>query len=79
LNEETLFHLAKEKPLGEWPAFLEEASVGRPELRRRVEVLLRADDAPGSLLARPTADAETLGRRPGEDHRSFPQLSQPSR
>jgi WD40 repeat protein len=66
MTEETLFHLAREKPPGERPAFLEQACAGDAELRRRVEVLLQAHDAPGSLLNRPAhppqaaAEAETI-------------------
>jgi WD40 repeat protein/serine/threonine protein kinase len=70
MNEETLFHLARERPPAERPAFLDEACAGDAALRRRVEVLLRAHDDSGSLLdhtaleqaddAPPAAEAETL-------------------
>jgi WD40 repeat protein/tRNA A-37 threonylcarbamoyl transferase component Bud32 len=53
MNEETLFHLAREKPPGERAAFLDQACTGDTALRRRVEVLLQAHDDPGSLLDRP--------------------------
>src|SRR5437870_2692590 len=66
MNEETLFHLALEKPPGERAAFLKDACAGDSGLRRRLEVLLRAHNAPDSLLNRPAlegaAEAETLGR-----------------
>jgi WD40 repeat protein len=70
MTEETLFHLAREKPPGERPAFLEQACAGDAELRRRIEVLLQAHDAPGSLLDRsadPLASfAEAATIAPGE-------------
>ncbi len=53
MNEETLFHLAREKPPGERAAFLDEACAGDAALRRRVEVLLGAHEAPASFLDRP--------------------------
>ncbi len=53
MNEETLFHLALARPIGERSAFLDEACAGDDALRCRLEVLLRAHDDPGSLLDRP--------------------------
>jgi WD40 repeat protein/serine/threonine protein kinase len=53
MNEETLFHLAREKPLSERSAFLNAKCGGDAALRQRVEELLRADEAAGSFLARP--------------------------
>src|SRR5437867_3952445 len=53
MNEETLFHLAREKPPAERAAFLDDACAGDEALRRRVEALLRAHDDPASLLDRP--------------------------
>ena len=50
MNEETLFHLAREKPTGERAAFLDEACAGDAALRQRMEMLLRAHDASGSFL-----------------------------
>ena len=61
MNEETLFHRAREKPPGERAAFLDEACAGDAELRRRVDVLLQAHDDPVSLLDRPV-----LGGGPAE-------------
>jgi WD40 repeat protein len=64
MNEETLFHLARQKPPEQRPAFLDEACGGDAALRRRVEELLAADAEPNSFLAdKPPAAAEmaTLG------------------
>src|SRR5438093_153383 len=69
MTEEMLFHLVIEKPPDERAAFLDEACSGDDALRRRLEVLLSAHDAPEDLLDRPVveitevesvADAETL-------------------
>jgi serine/threonine protein kinase/WD40 repeat protein len=56
MNEETLFHLAREKPTGERAAFLDEACAGDAALRQRMEMLLRAHDASGSFLERPALE-----------------------
>jgi serine/threonine-protein kinase len=53
MNEETLFHLAREKPPGERATFLEQACAGDAALGQRVEALLQAHDEPGSFLDRP--------------------------
>jgi len=53
MNEETVFHLAREKPPHERAAFLEAACAGDAEMRQRVEVLLEADDSVGSFLQTP--------------------------
>jgi tRNA A-37 threonylcarbamoyl transferase component Bud32/outer membrane protein assembly factor BamB len=53
MNEESLFHLAREKPPRERAAFLDEACAGDTGLRQRLEMLLQVDDAPGSLLELP--------------------------
>jgi eukaryotic-like serine/threonine-protein kinase len=53
MNEETLFHLALEKPAGERAAFLAQACAGDPALRQRLAVLLLAHDNPGSFMAKP--------------------------
>jgi eukaryotic-like serine/threonine-protein kinase len=50
MNEETLFHEARQKPVDERTAFLDEACGGDIALRARVESLLQADDNPDSLL-----------------------------
>jgi serine/threonine protein kinase len=47
MNEETLFHLAREKAPKDRPAFLDAACAGNPALRRRIEVLLQADSETG--------------------------------
>ncbi len=59
MNEETIFHLAREKSPDERDAFLDSACAGDAGLRQRLEVLLRADAAEGSFLAR-SAVAATL-------------------
>ncbi len=68
MNEETLFHLAREKSPDERAAFLDEACTGDAALRQRVEALLRADDGAGSFLARPAlndaAPQETMYQPP---------------
>jgi hypothetical protein len=56
MNEETLFHLAREKPPKERAAFLDEACAGNEALRRRVEALLYEHDAPSELLDRPAME-----------------------
>ncbi len=50
MNEETLFHEARQKPAGERKRFLVEACSGDLALRQRIEILLHADDNPDSLL-----------------------------
>jgi WD40 repeat protein/serine/threonine protein kinase len=61
MNEETLFHLALEKPASERAAFLEQACGGDDDLRRRVAALLHAHDNPGSFLGQPPLAAGPLG------------------
>jgi tRNA A-37 threonylcarbamoyl transferase component Bud32 len=61
MNEETLFHLAREKSPDQRGEFLDKACAGDAELRRRVETLLRADEAAGSFLARPAVEGSTDG------------------
>ena len=46
MSDETLFHLALEKPATERPAFLEGACAGDVALRLRVEALLRSHETP---------------------------------
>src|SRR5262245_24687512 len=68
MSEETLFHLALEKPPHERAAFLAEACGGDGALRRRVEALLQAHDDPASFLRAPPPDlAPTLEAAPGRD------------
>src|SRR6187399_2612095 len=50
MNEETLFHLAREKPPDQRAAFLDEACAGDTALRQRLEVLLAAHEQPASFL-----------------------------
>jgi serine/threonine protein kinase len=56
MREETLFHLALEKPATERAAFLQQACAGDVELCRRVEALLHAHDNPGSFLGKPVPE-----------------------
>src|SRR5262245_3616124 len=56
MNEETLFHLAREKPPDERAAFLDEACTGNTALRQRLEILLAAHANPGSFLQSPALD-----------------------
>ena len=57
MNEETIFHLAREKSPDERPAFLDTACAGDAALRHRLEMLLRADEAAGSFLSQPALEA----------------------
>src|SRR5262245_49672124 len=50
MNEETLFHLAREKPPDQRAVFLDEACAGDTALRERLEILLAAHEHPGSFL-----------------------------
>src|SRR4029078_12393038 len=59
MNEETLFHLACEKPPDERAAFLDEACAGDASLRQRLEILLAAHDEPGSFLKSAARDDGT--------------------
>ena len=56
MNEETLFHLACEKPPDERAAFLDEACAGDAALRERLEILLTAHEHPASFLKPATRD-----------------------
>ena len=78
MNDETLFHLALEKPAAERPAFLEQACAGDDALRQRVEALLRSHETPDSFLVRseenPEATTDSSSnpdrptpKRPGRD------------
>jgi tetratricopeptide (TPR) repeat protein len=58
MNEETLFEEALSRPPEERAAFLEQACVGRPDLRAAVEALLAAHAKPGHVLDRPPIDPE---------------------
>jgi WD40 repeat protein/serine/threonine protein kinase len=58
MREEELFYLALAQPPDRRATFLDGACADDPELRRRVEVLLRAHDEPGNFLARPPAGVE---------------------
>src|SRR4051794_15326956 len=59
MNDETLFHLALERPIGERSAFLEEACAGDEAVRRRVGALLRSHETPDSFLAGPAVTPGT--------------------
>jgi serine/threonine protein kinase len=59
----TLFHLARERPANERADYLDAACAGDPELRRRLEIILDADDRPGDFLARPVVN---LGAPPDQ-------------
>jgi serine/threonine protein kinase len=55
-DAKSLFLQASELPPIERKAFLDRACEGQPELRVRVESLLRSFDDPGSFMARPVSD-----------------------
>jgi serine/threonine protein kinase len=66
MNEESLFHLAREKAPSERAAFLDEACAGNARLRQRVEVLLQAHENPENVLERPVVIPEaTIDSHPG--------------
>jgi tRNA A-37 threonylcarbamoyl transferase component Bud32 len=46
---------------GEWPAFLDQACAGQPDLRRRVEVLLEAHREAGTAANRARSDQPSTG------------------
>src|SRR5947209_13424593 len=74
MTEETLFYLAQQQPdPAARAAFLDQACVNQPELRTRLEKLLRAGDAPASFLDRPaaTSDPQT-GACPDRDEPGHP-------
>jgi WD40 repeat protein len=64
MDEETLFHQARERPPHERAAFLDAACGGDAALRHRVEDLLNADDQPGDFLDRPPAADGVEGEGP---------------
>jgi tRNA A-37 threonylcarbamoyl transferase component Bud32 len=61
MNEETLFHLAREKSPDEREAFLNSACAGDAALLQRVEALLRADEASRGFLDRPAIESAAAG------------------
>src|SRR6516225_1423930 len=56
-REEALFALALEKPAEKRPAFLDVMCEGDPTLRRRLDALLAAHNAPDELSPVPAAKA----------------------
>ncbi len=66
MTEEELFHRALEKPtLAEQLAFLDGVCAGQPELRRRVERLLRCHRHEDSFLQPATTAEGPVAERPG--------------
>src|SRR5262249_44073651 len=64
--EEELFHRALEKPtLAEQLAFLDQACADQPELRQRVERLLRSHRQEDSFLQPPATTDEALSEKTG--------------
>jgi eukaryotic-like serine/threonine-protein kinase len=71
MSEETIFVTALEKATpAERAAYLESACAGDPELRRRVEALLRAHEQSGDLLDPPVQDPGPLTEPAGAAVRS---------
>jgi serine/threonine protein kinase len=73
---QALFLAAVERPAADRAAFLDSECGGDAELRRRVEALLRAHDAPESFLAQPVVPAPATGAsmpNPGEPGRPAPE------
>jgi serine/threonine-protein kinase len=68
MNEETLFHLARERAPAERAAFLDAACAGNAALRKRLEVLLQAHEGSGCLLDQPVFECptEAVTLQPGE-------------
>jgi serine/threonine protein kinase/tetratricopeptide (TPR) repeat protein len=64
MNEETLFHLAREKPPEQRAAFLDAACGDDDDLRQRLKVILEAYDHPGGFLERPAIDPTTTLDQP---------------
>src|SRR5690242_17671187 len=58
MSDETLFHLALEKPTAERAAFLEQAGAGDEARRCRIEELLRSHETPDSFLVGPAVNPE---------------------
>src|SRR5262249_38760796 len=64
--EEDLFHRALEKPtLAEQLAFLDEVCAGQPEIRQRVERLLRSHRREDSFLQGGVATGQPIAENPG--------------
>src|SRR5690349_12566110 len=64
MNEETLFQEALSRSPEDRAAFLDQACVGRPELRAAVEALLAAHDKTGNILYK--LPAQTVDSGPGQ-------------
>ncbi len=83
MNEESIFHEAREKSPSERAAFLDSTCAGNLSLRQRIEVLLRAHDNPGGFLDRPVMETmsveaiSTLNRAVGERATAADSRSQP--
>ena len=57
MDDEELFHLAREMPIGDRTSFLDRACADEPDRRKRVEALLRSHETPDSFLAGPAYDS----------------------
>ena len=59
INIEEIFNIARQKQIPtERTAYLDEVCRNRPEVRKRVEELLKADEAAGGFLEPPEATLE---------------------
>src|SRR5262245_24012527 len=56
MNEEEIFAAALEQEASRRASFLDEACAGDPELRRRIENLLKCHDQAGAFFEKPAAD-----------------------
>ena len=72
MNEETLFHLACEKPPDQRAAFLDEACAGDAALRQRLKILLAANEHPGSFLQSPARNNGNGESASTAGHSAFP-------
>src|SRR5262249_9147735 len=71
MTERDIFIAALQKDVpAQRQAYLDEACAGQPELRARVEDLLRLHEAAGSFLERPAAETTDTG--------SFPDAAEPA-
>src|SRR5438067_7613613 len=68
MNEQTIFTAALEQEPSRRAAFLDEACADRPELRQRVEQLLRLNEGAGSFLQRAAAEVVATIDGPESEH-----------
>src|SRR5215472_9258545 len=67
-REVTVFNAALELPADQRPAYLEQACAGDPELRQRVEALLRAPTEAGAFLEQPVPGVNASPDAPAQNN-----------